>query len=208
MILIGQFDSSFTRRVGIALRLYGIPFDHRPWSIFGDADKIRQHSPLVQVPTLVLDNGTALVESHMMLDYIDNLLPPERRLFPVEEPERHCALRIAALATGMGGKSAALFYELKLHREISDFWAERCRGQVLDSLALLERERADRPGDYWFGDRIGHADIAVATVLRHMGETHPGLFSLGDYPALNRHTKHHEALPVFKEISQPFIPPA
>ena len=41
MILIGQYDSPFVRRVAIALRLYGLPFEHRPWSTFGDADKTR-----------------------------------------------------------------------------------------------------------------------------------------------------------------------
>ena len=41
MILIGQYDSPFVRRVGIALTLYGLAFEHRPWSAFGDADKIR-----------------------------------------------------------------------------------------------------------------------------------------------------------------------
>ena len=40
MILIGQYDSPFVRRVAIALRLYAMPFEHRPWSTFGDADKI------------------------------------------------------------------------------------------------------------------------------------------------------------------------
>ena len=40
MILIGQYDSPFVRRVAMALRLYGLPFEHRPWSTFGDADKI------------------------------------------------------------------------------------------------------------------------------------------------------------------------
>ena len=40
MILIGQYELAFVRRVGIALTLYGIPFEHRPWSAFGDADKI------------------------------------------------------------------------------------------------------------------------------------------------------------------------
>jgi glutathione S-transferase len=37
MFLIGQYDSPFVRRVAIALRLYGLPFEHRPWSTFGDA---------------------------------------------------------------------------------------------------------------------------------------------------------------------------
>ena len=54
MILIGQYDSPFVRRVGIALRLYGMPFEHRPWSTFGDADWIAPINPLRRVPTLVL----------------------------------------------------------------------------------------------------------------------------------------------------------
>ena len=40
MILIGQYDSPFVRRVGIALRLYDLPFRHEPWSAFGDADNV------------------------------------------------------------------------------------------------------------------------------------------------------------------------
>ncbi len=51
MILIGQYDSPFVRRAGIALRLYGLPFEHRPWSVFGDADRIRAINPLMRVPT-------------------------------------------------------------------------------------------------------------------------------------------------------------
>jgi glutathione S-transferase len=57
MFLIGQYDSPFVRRVAIALRLYGLPFEHRPWSTFGDADKIAPYNPLRRVPTLVLDSA-------------------------------------------------------------------------------------------------------------------------------------------------------
>jgi len=42
MILIGQYDSPFVRRVGIALTLYEMSFEHRPWSVFGDAAKVQQ----------------------------------------------------------------------------------------------------------------------------------------------------------------------
>ena len=63
MILIGQYDSPFVRRVGIALTLYGMPFEHRPWSTFGEADKIRPYNPLTRVPTLVLDNGEVLTSA-------------------------------------------------------------------------------------------------------------------------------------------------
>src|SRR3984893_4699173 len=60
MILIGQYDSPFVRRVAIALRLYGIGYEHRPWSTFGDADRIAAFNPLRRVPTLVLDDGESL----------------------------------------------------------------------------------------------------------------------------------------------------
>ena len=73
---------------------------------------------------------------------------------------------------------------------------------------MLEADRAERSTPYWFGDRIGHADIAVAAVLRFIGEAHPGLVSLADFPALNTHATRMEALVVFQEISQPFIAPA
>jgi glutathione S-transferase len=74
-------------------------------------------------------------------------------------------------------------------------------------LATLEADRAGRAGNYWFGDRIGHADIAVATVLRFVAEAHPELISMGNFPALSAHAARLEALPVFQAIIQPFIPP-
>ena len=46
MILIGQYDSPFVRRVGIALREYGLAYEHRRWSVWGDAEKIAAHNPL------------------------------------------------------------------------------------------------------------------------------------------------------------------
>jgi glutathione S-transferase len=207
MILIGQYDSPFVRRVGIALTLYGIPFEHRPWSVFGDADKIRQYNPLVRVPTLVLDDGEVLVESHLMLDYIDSLVPAGRAMFPKAEPARHQALKVAALATGMADKVVSLFYEKRLHAEVSQVWVERCRTQISGVLSVLEADRAGRSSAYWFGETIGHADIAVAAVLRSLTEAHPGLISIADYPALAAHAAKFEAMPVFQTIMQPFIPP-
>src|SRR6267143_34178 len=175
MILIGQYDSPFVRRVGIALTLYGLPFDHRPWSTFGDAEKIRPYNPLTRVPTLVLDGGEVLIESHSILDYLDSLVAPERRMFPLAEPARRHALKVTALATGMAEKAVSLFYEQVLHKEASDVWTKRCRGQISGVLAALEPDRAARNSAYWFGDRIGHADIAVAAALRFIPEAHPGV---------------------------------
>jgi glutathione S-transferase len=208
MILIGQYDSPFVRRVGIALTLYGLPFTHEPWSTFGDAEKIRPYNPLTRVPTLVLDNGEVLIESHAILDYLDSLMPEGRAMYPAKEPARHQAVKVAALATGAGDKAVSLFYEKRLHKEVSDVWVNRCRSQITAVFATLEADRAGRAGDYWFDNRIGHADIAVAAVLRFVAEAHPGLISMGDFPALSAHAARLEALPVFQSIIQPFIPPS
>ena len=208
MILIGQYDSPFVRRVGIALSLYGLPFEHRPWSTFGDADRIRPYNPLTRVPTLVLDDGEVLIESHHILDHLDSLVPAERAMFPRAEPARRRALKLAALATGLADKAVSLFYEKRLHAAASEVWVERCRIQISGVLAVLEADRAGRAGDYWFGERIGHADIAVAVALRFLGEAHPGLVPLNPFPALAAHAGRLEALPVFQRIVQPFIPPA
>ena len=88
MILIGQYDSPFVRRVAIAMRLYGLAFEHRPWSTFGDADKIAPYNPLRRVPTLVLDDGEVLIESAAMLDYLDELVGPERAMIAANGPAR------------------------------------------------------------------------------------------------------------------------
>jgi len=208
MILIGQYDSPFVRRVGIALTLYGMPFEHRPWSVFGDTEKIRPLNPLVRVPTLVLDEGEVLADSHMMLDHLDGLVGPERALFPRDEPARHKALRVSTLAMGLAEKGVSLFYEQRLHSVTSQAWSERCRSQIGSVLAVLETERAAKPSEYWFGEHMGHADIAVAVALRFIADAHPGIIAAEAYPALSAHAARHEALPVFRQISQPFIAPA
>ena len=206
MFLIGQYDSPFVRRVAIALRLYGLPFEHKPWSTFGDADKIAPYNPLRRVPTLVLDSGEALVESAMILDYLDGRVGPDRAMFAAQGDARWRQQRIAAFALGLADKSVSLVYERVLRQEKLALWVERCEAQIAGVLAVLERERAAAKTPYWFGEAIGHADIAVACALRFLGEAHPPLFD-ARYPALATHAARCEALPVFQEIAQPLAPP-
>ncbi len=208
MILIGQYDSSFVRRCAIAMRIYNLNFSHEPWSTFGDADKIRDYNPLTRVPTLVLDNGDVLNDSYSIIDYIDSIAPHGKLLMPKLEPERHQVMAVMSLATGLADKVVALFYELRLHEHPSDLLITRSRKQITHALNALEADRALRDTDYWFGDRITHADIAVACTMRHLGESHPDILVSTPTHALNAHCAKMEAMPVFKEIFQPFIPPA
>ena len=208
MILIGQYDSPFVRRVAIAMTLYGLAFEHRPWSVFGDAEKIKPYNPLLRVPTLVLADGEALIESHSILDYLDSLAPPGAALFPASGPARRKALQVTALATGAAEKAVSLFYELRLHEAVSEVWVKRCGAQISGALAALEADRAGRGEPYWLGETIGHADISVAAALRFIGEAHAERVSLNDFPALRAHALKLEALPVFQAVRQPFLPPA
>jgi glutathione S-transferase len=208
MFLIGQYDSPFVRRVAIAMRLYGIAFEHRPWSTFGDAEKIVPYNPLRRVPTLVLDNGEALIESTAILDHLDEVVGDAKAMIAASGPERRRHLRLCALATGLGDKAVSLVYERVLRKEQLKLWVERCEAQISGVLAVLEQERAAVTTPYLYGERIGHSDVALACVLRFTGEAHAALFDAARYPALAAHAARCEALPPFKEIVQPLAPPS
>ena len=207
MILIGQYDSPFVRRTAIALRFYRLPFEHRPWSTFGDGDKIAVYNPLRRVPTLVLDDGEVLIESSAILDYLDELVGPEKAMMPAQGAQRRKHLRICALATGLGDKAVSLIYERVLRKDQLRLWVERCEAQIGGVLDVLEKERAAANTQWWFGERIAHADIAVACVLRFTEEAHHALFD-ERYPSLKAHAAACEALTPFREIVQPLAPPS
>lgn len=209
MILIGQYNSPFVRRVAIALRIYGLAFEHRPWSTFGDGDKIAPFNPLRRVPTLVLEGGEALIESTAILDYLDELVGPEKAMIARSGPERRHALKICALATGLADKAVSLVYERVLRKNHpSEIWVSRCRAQIGGVLDALEKARAPIASPFWSGVAIGHADIAVACALQFTGEAHAGVFDDVRHPALAAHAARCEALPVFREIVQPLMPPS
>src|SRR5437868_13880205 len=206
MFLIGQYDSPFVRRVAIALRLYNLPFEHRPWSTFGDADKIAPYNPLRRVPALVLDNGETLIESASILDALDELVGPETAMMAERGDLRRRQLRICALGSGLADKAVSLIYERVLRKDQLARWVERCEAQIGGVLSMLEKEREAIATLYWFGDRIGHADIMIACALRFTGGAHPALFD-ARYPALQAHAARCEALPPFQEILQRLDPP-
>lgn len=208
MILIGMYDSSYTRRVAIAMALYAIPFEHRAWSVGRDFDRIRAYNPLGRAPTLVLDDGEVLTESAMMLDYLDHEVGAGRALIPATGRARRDALRLVALATGAIDKAALIVLE-RIFRPIgmhSEAWLSRCRVQVEGALGELEKACATRAGHAWLvGDAMTHADIAVACFSTHLREALP--LDLAPWPALRAHVDRCEALPVFRAHYIPFDAP-
>ena len=113
-------------------------------------------------------------------------------------------MRVCALATGLADKVVSLLYEKRLHQEKSQVWLDRCETQIAGVLTALETDRANRATAFWFGDLIGHADIA----LRFTREAHQPSGMDPRWPALAAHAARCEALPAFQEIVQPVSPPA
>ena len=207
MKLIGQYDSPFVRRVGIALTLYGMEFEHLPFSSFGEWEKFADHNPLRRVPALVLDDGEALIDSAAILDFLDELHGRNRALIAPAGPARRAALRRIALACGTADKAVSFFYAGLFAPSLDPAFVARCEAQILNGLKTLDQECAGRPGDWWHGEGPGHDDIAAACVARLLSEAYADLVKLSDYPALAAHCARAEALPAFRTISQEFIPP-
>jgi glutathione S-transferase len=211
MLLIGQFDSPFVRRVGIALKFYGLPFEHKPFSVFRDAELIAPYNPLRKVPTLVLDDGTVLTESIVCTEVIDEHVASEqasrRLLLPRSGALRREGLRLSALCTGTCEKAASLVYERQVREQRSELWTARCNLQVRETLASLEASCAKRRGAFVLDEHVSHADIALTTTFTFIDEAHPGYLDDMPLPALRELARRCEALPEFSSVKQPFFVP-
>jgi glutathione S-transferase len=204
MILIGMYDSPFVRRVAIALKLYGMEFDHKPWSTFSDVAKIIPYNPLGRVPTLVLKYDEALIDSVALLDALDEMAGPERALMPESGPPRRAALKLCALASGMADKAVSLVYERHVHERATPKWIDRCTGQIMRVMNVLEVERAAQKTRYWCGEAISHGDIMVACAISFMRDALANDIDLSIWKALSRHTDMCEDLPEFREAFMKF----
>jgi glutathione S-transferase len=210
MILIGMYDSPFTRPVAIALRLLGFEFEHANWSVGSDYERIRRFNPLVRVPTLVLDDGEALIESAAILDYLDEQVAPDRRLLPAMGRDRRDALQIVAMARGIAEKGRELIYErvFRPPEKRHEPWLERCRAQVSGGLAQLERRCAQRGDEPWLvGERISQSDIVLTCAVTFLVDA--GILPRGsaDFPVVLARVARCEALPEFSATRAPWSAP-
>jgi glutathione S-transferase len=210
MLLIGMFDSPFVRRVAVSMRLLGFGFEHANWSVGRDFDRIRAYNPLGRVPTLVLDDGEALIESAAILDYVDELAGPGRALLPGAGAERRAALRLTAIATGAMEKSVLQVYEDVFrppHRRHAP-WLQRCHSQMLSAGTQIERACAAAGADGWLlGGRCTQPDVTATCAFTFMSDTRllpadPALF-----PSWRAHAARCEALPEFRAIRAEWSPP-
>jgi len=197
MQLIGRYDSPFVRRVGISLHLLGLPFEQLPLSVFSQATEVRKISPLGRVPVLVLADGEVLVDSVAILDHLDEIAGPARRLIPPEGLVRRQVLRAVVTATGAADKAIAISYERRRPAsEQSSGWIDRCRTQITAALGELE-------GEPWSGARLTQAEITTATMLAYVRRVEPALFVPDAWPRLQRMAADCESRPAFRACPLP-----
>ena len=196
MILVGQFDSPVTRRVGVVLHHYGIPFTRDARSIFTDAVEVAKITPMLRIPALILEHGEVLIDSNAILDYLDEQVGPSRALIPPSGPIRRKILQATALASACFEKSGSLVYERIFHppEHVSQVWQARCQAQLAAGLTELE-ERYEGP---WLcGETLTHADIMLACAIGYMTLRLASAFPPGAYPNLDALAAKCESLPGF-----------
>jgi glutathione S-transferase len=194
MILVGQYDSPFVRRVAISLRVLGFAYRHDTRSVFADFDAMLAVNPLGRIPSLVLDDGETLIDSSAILDWLDQSVGTERALIPPSGPQRRRTLRLIALASGIVEKAGAATYE-RLIRPAPYRWPEwiaRCHAQATAALAALAVE------DWPAKDGLDQAEITTACMLRYVQMADPDLLASGRNATLLALSARCEARPEFQ----------
>ncbi len=198
MELIGMLDSPFVRRVAVTARFLDIPYEHNPLSIFKGYDEFRGVNPLVKVPTLVSDDGVMLVDSTLIIEYLESLGANGRSLMPEHGPDRVRALQIIGIALVAMEKIASLIYERTQRPKETQHppWIKRLDGQLRSAVDQLETSVGD--GSQWFfGTNVTQADISSAIAWRFTQHAVPKRIPADDYPGLVAFSARAEALPEF-----------
>jgi glutathione S-transferase len=197
MQLIGMLDSPYVRRVAITLIIGRTPFIHRPISLFRHIDEFSKLNPLLKAPTLLTDDGAALMDSSVILDYLAGVDPRIAALTPAKAPQRLEALRATGLALTVMEKAVQRHYERMLRpaEKQHEPWVARVMGQLTAGLSALD---AELPGSGWMGGELGVADITVACAFGFTQSVLGDLVETSRYPNLGAFCARAEALPAFR----------
>jgi len=192
MRLIGMLDSPFVRRVAVALLMAEVPFQHEPLSIWRHLDKFAPLSPLLKAPSLIEDDGTPLVESGVILNYLDAKFPAVAALRPRGLPAFH----VLGVALTVMEKAVQLYYEhnVRAEGERSESWRARVSGQLDTGLKALD---AAAPA-LWFESAPGHADIATVCAFGFVRGMLADKVDFAVYPRLAAFSDRAETLGPFR----------
>ena len=151
MKLLASLASPYTRKVRVVLAEKKIDFDMELVDVAPAENPVNAHNPLGKIPTLVLDDGTALYDSRVIVEFLDHA-SPLNRLIPADFRERVQVRRWEALADGV--LDAGILVR-------NGFQVEK---QVARMRRAMARLAAELEGRAWcHGERYSLADVALAT---------------------------------------------
>ena len=201
MKLIGMLDSPYVRRVAITLKCLDIPFEHASISVFRGFEEFQRINPVVKAPTLVLDDGEVLMDSNLIIDYLEALAGPENSLMPAHLNQRLRSLRLIGLAMAANEKSVQIYYERNLRPVEKQHapWLERVHGQLLAAYSELERELVKQP--LKMDGSIAQDGITLAVAWSFTQLVIADQVDVAQYPRIRDFTAYAEQLEAF--ISTP-----
>lgn len=183
MKLLSATPSAYARKVRIALIEKGLPFElvtEVPWNDDASAPK---WNPLGKIPVLVLDDGTAVYESHFILEWLERK-HPQPPLLPADDDGILAAKRLEVLADGVC--DALVLATIEGFREParqSPEWIQRQRRKMRDGTAAIAR-LVPRDAPFALGDAFGLGDIAIGSMLGFLSLRQPWLDWAGEHPHL------------------------
>ena len=171
MRLINAPPSPYGRKVAIALREKGVPFEtiwDEPWS---EHTVTAEYNPLAKLPILLTDDGEALYESNYLLEWIERRYP-RPPLLPHDDDGILEAKQLMVLADGVMEAGSWLIRELT-RSESSAAWIERQRAKITRATETIAA--AVDGQEFALRDGFGQADIAIVVNLK-MIDTFADLF--------------------------------
>lgn len=183
MILYGRNLSPFVRRVALWCIHQGREIERRELTVAGDDFvEIGRHNPVSRVPVLILDDGTPLIETFAICDYLEETAPAGRRLTPASGPERIACLQRLAIASSTAEKAVAMVYEKNRRPEEHQWpaWQDRLKGQIQGGLSAIDTLVPDGVSG---PDGPDAGDLAMVITCQFVAETNPWLLDPG-YPRL------------------------
>lgn len=199
MRLVGMLDSPYVRRTAICLDVLGVPFVHDSVSVFSTFERFRSINPVVKAPTLVLDDGSVLMESALILQFVEATLPGRSPLWYEDAAQRQLQFRRAAYATAACDKSVQLVYESQLRPAAAQHqpWKDRVRSQFRAAFSALEALTPVSEGKQE-PECLNHASIISAVVWQFAQSMIADEVPAAAHPRLARLSEQYEALALFK----------
>lgn len=200
MQLIGMLDSPYVRRVAISLEHLGVPFTHRAVSVFSTFEEFQRINPVVKAPTLICDDGEVLMDSSLILQFVEATAASGRSLWSRNSAALQHEFRAVSLALAACEKSVQIIYEHNLRPAEKQHapWLARVHGQLGAALAGMETALARAPLACT-SEAIDQAGVTCAVAWHFIRESQT-VCDVADpavYPSLQAHSLRAEALPEF-----------